>query len=153
MRLGIVVAGLALTLGCAKKDAAPDSTAAAPSAAPATPAAPTSAVRIVSPAEGDTVGPSVTIRLSGEGVTIEKASGIRVEGVGHYHLFLDAPASAENAVIPPNSNTIVHIGTGDSTYTYAALTPGPHEIIAAVGYGDHALMNTRRDTVRFVVKR
>jgi hypothetical protein len=110
-------------------------------------------VRIVSPADGDTITAATPIVMSIDGVKMEKASGIKVEGVGHLHLYLDAAPSADGMLIPPNSATIVHIGTGDSTYKYAALTPGTHEVIAVVGYGDHTLMTTRRDTVRFVVKK
>jgi hypothetical protein len=149
MRRLTAVAGLALLAACAKKDAVTDSTAAAPPAPPA----PAAGVSITSPAEGDTVGTSPTFVLSGSGLTIEKAAGTKVEGVGHYHLYLDAAPGADGVVIPPNSATIVHIGTGDSTYKYPALTPGAHEVIAVVGYGDHSLMATRRDTVRFIVKK
>jgi hypothetical protein len=148
MRQVLAVAAVALLAGCTAKEAAPDSTA---TATPAAPDAPATAVQIMSPAEGDSVGPDVEIRLTAQGVTIEKAALTRVEGFGHYHLYLDAPVSAEGAVIPPNSATVVHIGTGDSTYTYKGLAPGAHEVIAVIGYGDHSLMNTRRDTGKFVV--
>ncbi len=147
MRIMLVVAGLTMLAACGAGDAKPDSTAAV-----ALPAATPISVQIVSPAEGDTVGANVTVVLAAQGVTIEKASGIRVAGFGHFHLFLDSPPSAEDVVIPPNSDHIVHIGSGVSTHTYTALAEGAHEIIAVVGYGDHALMNTIRDTVRFVVK-
>lgn len=150
MRRLTAVAALTLLAACAKKDAAIDSTAAAP---PATPPAPTMGVRIVSPADGDTITAATPIVLSAEGVTIEKAAATKVEGVGHFHLYLDAAPGADGAVIPPNSATIVHIGSGDSTYKYPTLTPGTHEVIAVIGYGDHSLMVTRRDTVRFVVKK
>ena len=147
MRNVLVVAGLTMLAACGAGDAKPDSTATV-----ALPAATPISVQIVSPAEGDTVGATVTVVLAAQGVTIEKASGIRVAGFGHFHLFLDSPPSAEDVVIPPNSDHIVHIGSGVSTHTYTALAAGAHEVIAVVGYGDHALMNTIRDTVRFVVK-
>jgi hypothetical protein len=138
-----------LTAACAKKEApAVDTTAAA-----AMSAAPTAAVTIISPAEGDSTGPDVTVVLGKENVTIEKASGTKAEGVGHYHLFLDTAAVEDGVVIPPNSPHTVHIGTGDSTYTFKGLAAGPHEIIAVIGYGDHSAMPERRDTVRFVVKK
>jgi hypothetical protein len=153
-----VLALAALTACGGKKDAAADSAAAAaaaPAAAPtpAAPAAPTAAVRIVSPAENDSTGHDVTVTLTKEGVTIAKADGAQVEGTGHYHLFLDTIPSADGAAIPPNSKNTVHIGTGDSTYTFKGLTPGQHEIIAVIGYGNHFPMAARRDTVRFVVKK
>ncbi len=91
--------------------------------------------------------------LGKENVTIAKADGAKVEGTGHYHLFLDTAPSADSVAIPPTSAKIVHIGTGDSTYTFKGLAPGQHEIIAVIGYGDHVPMPSRRDTVRFVVKK
>lgn len=159
MNRPIVVSLLALSslAACSgSKDKAADSAAAAAAATPApapAPAAPSAAVRIVSPAEGDSTGHDVTVVLAKEGVTIAKADGAQVEGTGHYHLFLDTIPSADGAAIPPNSKHTVHIGTGDSTYTFKGLSAGPHEIIAVIGYGNHFPMTTRRDTVKFVVKR
>jgi len=159
MNRSIVVTVLALSAVAAcsgAKDKAADSAAAAAAAAPApapAPAAPTAAVRIVTPAEGDSTGHDVTVVLSKEGVTIAKADGAQVEGTGHYHLFLDTIPSADGAAIPPNSKNTVHIGTGDSTYTFKGLAAGPHEIIAVIGYGNHFPMAARRDTVKFVVKK
>jgi hypothetical protein len=138
---------LALVLACGgEKPPAADTT-------PAAPPVPNAAVQIMSPADGDTTMSDVTIVLGKEGVTIEKASGVRADGVGHHHLFLDTAAVAEGEVIPPTSGKVVHIGTGDSTYTFKGLSAGPHEVIAVIGYGDHAAMPGRRDTVRFVVRR
>jgi hypothetical protein len=156
----VTVLALAAVAACAgKKDAAADSAAAAAAApaaapaAPATPAAPTAGVVIVSPKEGDSTGHDVTVVMTKEGgLTIAKADSKQVEGVGHYHLFLDTIPSAEGQAIPPNSKNTVHIGTGDSTYTFKGLAAGKHQIIAVVGYGNHIPMTARRDTVNFVVK-
>jgi hypothetical protein len=156
----VTVLGLAAMAACAgKKDAAADSAAAAAAATPAaaapaaTPAAPTAGVKIVSPAKGDSTGHDVTVVLTKVGgVTIAKADGGQVEGTGHYHLFLDTIPSAEGQPIPPNSKNTVHIGTGDSTYTFKGLKPGPHQLIAVIGYGNHVPMAAGRDTVNFVVK-
>ena len=153
----VSLAAIALA-ACEKKAATNDSSAAAASAAAAAPAAPAApamaGVAIVSPKEGDSTGADVTVVLSKEGpVTIEKANSTKVEGVGHYHLFLDTAVVAEGVVIPPTTKHMVHIGTGDSTYTYKGLTPGQHQIIAVIGYGDHSAMAARRDTVQFVVKK
>lgn len=158
-----LLAVAALTLvACEKKGAGADSSAAA-AAASAPPAAmdttkampaPAAAVVIVSPKDGDTTGADVTVKLTKEGpVAIEKASGTKAEGVGHYHLFLDTAVVADGVVIPPTTKHMVHIGTGDSTYTFKGLTPGQHQIIAVIGYGDHSTMPARRDTVQFVVKK
>ena len=156
-----VAALAALTLtACEKKAATNDSAAAAANAPAATPApapaaaAPTAGVTIVSPKDNDSTGADVTVVLSKEGpVSIEKASGTKAEGVGHYHLFLDTAVVADGQVIPPATKHMVHIGTGDSTYTFKGLTPGQHEIVAVIGYGDHSAMAAKRDTVKFVVKK
>ena len=141
---------LALAMACGgEKTPPPDST---PAAEPVS-QTPNAAVTIISPAEGDTTGSDVTIVLGKEGVTIEKASGVRSDGIGHHHLFLDTTAVADGQVIPPTSSRVAHIGTGDSTYTFKGLSPGAHQVVAAIGYGDHTAMSTRRDTVRFVVRR
>jgi uncharacterized protein DUF4399 len=165
MRNLIVPALVAITLasGC-KKEGTPSAdtqkaaSAGATTSASATPApsaAPSSAnagVTITSPAKGATTGKDVRVTLQAQGVTIAKADGKKVEGVGHYHLFLDTIPTADNVPIPPTSKKIVHIGTGDSTYTFKGLSAGPHTIIAVIGYGDHTPMPGRRDTVNFTVK-
>jgi hypothetical protein len=148
----VIAIALVVVAACAKKEAATTDSAATPPPAPPPAPTPTAAATIVSPAEGDSTGADVTIVLSKEGVTIEKANSTRVEGVGHFHLFLDTPPSADSAPIPPTSKTIVHIGTGDSTFTFKGLAPGQHEVIAVIGYGDHVPMSSRRDTVHFIVK-
>ena len=111
------------------------------------------AVTIISPSKGATTGTDVLVTLRARGVTIAKADGKKVEGVGHHHLFLDTIPTAENLAIPPTSAKIVHIGTGDSTFTFRAVAPGQHRIIAVIGYGDHTPMAAGRDTVTFTVKK
>ena len=110
-------------------------------------------VTITSPAKGATTGTDVRVTLHATGVTIAKADGKKVENVGHYHLFLDTIPTADNVPIPPTSAKIIHIGTGDSTFTFKALAPGQHRIIAVIGYGDHSPMPVGRDTVTFTVKK
>jgi hypothetical protein len=134
--------------------AAGATTAAATTPAPsATPAASNAGVTITSPAKGATTGKDVIVTLHADGVTIAKADWKKVDGIGHYHLFLDTIPTPDNAPIPPTSKKIVHIGTGDSTYTFKGLAAGPHTIIAVIGYGDHSPMPGRRDTVNFTVKK
>ncbi|MEP7343873.1 MAG: DUF4399 domain-containing protein [Gemmatimonadaceae bacterium] len=140
---------LVLAMACAEKKAGDaDSAVVAPSMT-----APPAEVTIVSPAEGDTTPADVTVLLRSSGVSIEKASGTQADGVGHYHFFVDTVATVEGALIPPTTSRTIHIGTGDSTYTIKGLTPGPHEVIALIGFGDHIAMPSTRDTVHFVVKK
>ncbi|HZI42390.1 MAG TPA: DUF4399 domain-containing protein [Gemmatimonadaceae bacterium] len=157
MRHSFVVALLAVAaISACKTDRAPgtDTTRSAPTTAQAgASAAPAAAgVRITSPARGATTGKDVTVTMQAQGVTIAKADSKKVEGVGHFHLFLDTIPTADNVRIPPTSAKIVHIGTGDSTFTFKGLSAGPHTIIAVIGYGDHSPMPGRRDTVNITVK-
>ena len=163
MRHVIVRALIAITIATAcKKEGTPssDTQRAAPPAGATTAASTPSAspapsnagVTVTSPAKGATTGKDVTVTMHAEGVTIAKADGKKVEGIGHYHLFLDTIPTPDNVPIPPTSKKIVHIGTGDSTYTFKGLSAGPHTIIAVIGYGNHSPMPGRRDTVNFTVK-
>lgn len=144
----LAVTLLAMSTACAEK-APPNADSTTALAATAAPAA---TVTIVSPAEGDTTGVDVSVLLHSSGVIIEKASGSRADGIGHYHLFVDTVATPEGSVIPPTTSHTIHIGSGDSTFTVKGLTPGAHELIAVLGFGDHTAMPSRRDTVRFVVR-
>ena len=152
--LAFTLIAVAAVTGC-KKEGTPASdtpaTAAAGRSSAARPAR-TAAVTITSPADGATTGRDVTVRLHAEGVTIAKSDGAKVEGVGHYHLFLDTMPTPNGTVIPPTTKQVVHIGSGDSTFTFKGLTPGQHRIIAVIGYGDHSAMPGTRDTVNVVVK-
>ena len=137
------------------KTAAADTTKAAPVGGDTTKAPPVAmpTVTIVSPAENDSTGPDVPVVLSHANVSIAKADSKRAEGTGHFHLFLDTIPAMDTMPIPPTSKQIVHIGTGDSTFTFKGLKPGPHTIIAVLGYGNHvAMMPETTDTVHFVVK-
>ena len=155
--LALVLPLVALAACGEKKAATPDSATTAAATPPATPAAAaapaTPTVIIVKPAEGDSTGHDVTVQLSSKNVTIAKADAKKVEGTGHYHLFLDTIPTMDTLPIPPTTKQIVHIGTGDSTYTFTGVPAGPHRIIAVIGYGNHVPMPQVTDTVNFVVKK
>jgi hypothetical protein len=111
-------------------------------------------VVILTPAEGDTVGPEVHVTLGATGVTVEMADNSQEEGQGHHHLFLDTDVTAADAPIPPTTAQIIHLGTGAAEHHLAGLTPGPHRLIAVFAYGNHIPMaGTATDTVNFVVRR
>lgn len=108
---------------------------------------------IVSPADGDTVGPEVRVTLRAEGVHVVPADGMRVLGQGHHHLFVDTDPTPAGLPIPAGVPGIVHIGTGDSAWTLSGLAPGAHRLIAVLAYGDHVPMTgVAPDTVRIVVR-
>ena len=116
-------------------------------------------VTILTPAEGDTVGPDIRVTLGVTGITIEQANNLHEDGKGHHHLLLDTTLVALDAPIPPTSQAqaarqFVHLGTGAAEHTFTGVAPGPHRIIAVVAYGDHIPMaGTMTDTVNVVVRR
>lgn len=126
-----------------------------PSAAPAKPsAAPAVHVRILEPSEGDTVfGSSVHVRVEAEGIEIAPAAEHR-EGTAHHHLFLDMDLGALDTAIPAGLPYIIHLGKGQSEYTFEGIVPGPHRLIAVLADPNHvALRPLVVDTVRFTVQR
>lgn len=85
---------------------------------------------------GDVMGTSVTVRLSVTGFPVVPA-GDMTPRTGHHHLFLDADLTAPDEPIPTIPGQIVHLGTGDSTYTFEDLSIGQHRLIAVVADGAH----------------
>jgi hypothetical protein len=107
-------------------------------AAPALPttAAPASAeVYIISPADGATVGPEVTVRFGLKGMGVAPA-GVVKENTGHHHLLVDVkdlPAAGQP--IPADARHI-HFG-GGQTQTTLKLTPGTHTLQLELGDANH----------------
>ncbi|MDT8342304.1 MAG: DUF4399 domain-containing protein [Longimicrobiales bacterium] len=112
-----------------------------------------SVVRIVSPAQGDTVaGPDVTITLDVSGVHIVPA-GDTTPGTGHHHLYLDADLTPAGQPVPAVPGSIVHMGDASTRYTFTGVAPGEHRVVAVVGDGVHVpLQPWVVDTVVFVVR-
>lgn len=109
-------------------------------------------VSITEPADGSTVtGPRVTVRLA-TNVPIVQA-GDMTPGTGHHHLFLDGDLSPEGAPIPTVPGAVVHMGNGASEFTFDAVAPGRHRLIAVVADGAHVpLVPPVVDTVFFTVQ-
>lgn len=118
---------------------------------PAPPTEP-AASQILSPAEGDTVGPDFVVRLSVAGAQAVPATGIRIEGEGHHHLFVDADLPPADSVIPKTEG-IYHLGSGADTLRLTGLAPGSHRIITRFAYGNHVPMtNVATDTIWVLVE-
>jgi hypothetical protein len=109
-------------------------------------------VSILEPADGSTVtGPALTVRLA-TNVPIVQA-GDMTPGTGHHHLFLDGDLSPEGEPIPAVPGTVVHLGNGASEFTFDAVSPGRHRLIALVADGAHfPLVPFVVDTVMFTVQ-
>lgn len=147
---------LVLAAACGgEPDAEPGDTGEAPAAETAPPetAEADRRVEIVAPADGDTLdaGP-VTVQLAAHGFEVVPA-GDMTPNSGHHHLFLDRDVSPTGEPIPTEEGYIVHMGTGASEFTFEAVEPGEHRLIAVVGDAVHVPVDPPlADTVRFVVR-
>ncbi len=111
------------------------------------------AVRIDAPRSGSTVtGTAVTVRLKATGIRIVPASGLKVDGEAHHHVFVDADLTPADSAIP-KTGQIYHLGSGADTLRLEGLAPGAHRLIAVLAWGNHVpVAGARTDTVRFTVK-
>lgn len=110
------------------------------------------ASHILSPADGDTVSSEFLVRLSVTGAQVVPATGLRVEGEGHHHVFVDADLTPVDSVIPKTEG-IYHIGSGADSLRVQGLAPGSHRIITRFAYGDHVPMpGVATDTIWVVVR-
>jgi hypothetical protein len=113
---------------------------------------PPAIVRIVEPAEGAVVsGPSVRVVLAADGVEIAPAADLR-RGTAHHHLFLDSDVTAPGDTIPAGVTGILHLGRGQTEFTFDSLAPGAHRIIAVLADPWHVpLPNAATDTLTVTV--
>jgi len=147
----LLASGLALCLvlaACGGSDSGEDETM----QEPAIVTTPSHTVTILEPADGSTVeGPRVTVRLA---TTVPLAqAGDMTPGTGHHHIFLDGDLSPEGAPIPAVPGTVVHLGDASSEFTFDAVSPGRHRIIAVMADFAHVpLAPPVVDTVFFTVE-
>jgi hypothetical protein len=110
---------------------------------------PTAAIE--SPTEGETVTGAVRVTLSAVNVEIAAAAENR-PGTAHHHLFLDVDVTPPGVAIPMAAEGIVHLGRGQTEWTYDSLARGPHRVIAVLAGPDHVpLRKGAADTVNFIV--
>ncbi len=108
-------------------------------------------VTITSPAEGEVITGAVRVTLAAQHVEIAPAADER-PGTGHHHLFLDRDPTPATDTIPAGVTGIIHLGRGQTEFTFDSLAPGPHRIIAVLAdHGHVPLRRARTDTVAFVV--
>lgn len=92
-------------------------------------------VYIISPKDGATVSPDVTVRFGLKGMGVAPA-GVAREHTGHHHLLVDVkelPAAGQP--IPTDDNHI-HFG-GGQTETTLKLKPGMHSLQLELGDANH----------------
>lgn len=109
------------------------------------------AVRIVSPANGDTVSQPFTVSLEAIGVELAPA-GTMDEGKGHHHLVIDIDVPPDSLPLPP-APVVIHMGDASSERVIEGLKPGTHRIIAVLADGAHVPMTSvKQDTITVVVR-
>lgn len=103
-------------------------------------------VEILSPMPLSFVGDSLTVQFGAFGATVVPATGTRVEGEVHHHLFVDVDVTPEGEPVPKGEG-IYHLGTGADSVRIA-LAPGRHRLIAVLAWGDHVpVAGATRDTI------
>lgn len=130
---GVVLAGAVLLVAACSRPAPPG-------------------VRVVEPAEGAVLaGPSVRVVLEATGIEIAPAAEQRA-GTAHHHLFLDTDLTAPADTIPAGVTGILHLGRGQTEFTFEGVTPGQHRVIAVLADPWHIpTKSAATDTVRFTV--
>jgi hypothetical protein len=110
-------------------------------------------VTIVSPQNGSFLtGPSVHVVVAAQGIEIAPAAEHRV-GTAHHHLFLDADVTSPDVPIPGGLAGIVHLGKGQSEYTFDNVSSGSHRLIDVLADPDHVPLKPMvADTVQFTVQ-
>ncbi len=109
------------------------------------------AVHIVEPASGAVLpGPAVRVVLEATGIEIAPVAEHRA-GTAHNHLFLDVDVSPAHEPIPGGPG-VVHLGGGQTEFTFDSVAPGRHRLIAVLGDPKHVpIENAATDTVMFTV--
>jgi len=96
----------------------------APAASAADPAA--AEVYIITPADGETVPPTFTVRFGLKGMGVAPA-GVDKEGTGHHHLLIDVDELPPLDRPLPMTDNVRHFG-GGQTETEVTLPPGEHTL-------------------------
>ncbi len=122
----LAVLGMALALGVLI------TTSQAP--LPKTPSAPGSSVYIISPADGETVPKTFSVKFGLQGMGIAPA-GIPFENTGHHHLLVDVDEQPDMDIPLPATEQIIHFGKGQTETVVTLDQPGEHTL--QLIFGDH----------------
>lgn len=95
--------------------------------------APKASTYIISPADGETVGQTFTVKFGLQGMGVAPAGVVR-EGTGHHHLLIDVDELPAMNKSLPSTDHIRHFG-GGQTETTLTLKPGKHTLQLILG--DH----------------
>lgn len=92
-------------------------------------------VYIISPADGATVGPDVTVRFGLADMGVAPA-GVEKEHTGHHHLLIDVATLPASGQPIPSDEHHKHFG-GGQTETVLHLPPGTHTLQLELGDASH----------------
>jgi hypothetical protein len=96
---------------------------------------------VTSPAADAEVAWPAKVALAAEGVTIEPVGDAQVHaGAGHYHVMVDTECVKKGNAIP-NDAAHIHFGSGATTLTLGAITPGKHDLCVQVADGTHIALD------------
>jgi uncharacterized protein DUF4399 len=109
------------------------------------------AATIQSPEEGWMGSGPVKVTMAATGTTIAPVAEAR-EGGSHFHLFLNVDPTAEGQAIPSGNPAIIHLGGGQSEYTFEGLTAGNYRLIVVLADNAHVpLVGQKTDTLNIMV--
>jgi hypothetical protein len=109
------------------------------------------APRILEPSNGAELDPGpLRVVLEADNITIVPA-GDMTPNSGHHHLFLNADGTAEGQPVPADQTGVIHLGQGQSEYTFENVVPGEYTLIALIGDATHMVIPQVADTVTFTV--
>ena len=100
-------------------------------ALPKSKSAPGAKVYIISPANGETVGKTFSVKFGLQGMGIAPA-GIKFDNTGHHHLLVDVTELPDLNKPLPATDNILHFGKGQ-TETTLTLEPGTHTLQLVLG--------------------
>ncbi|MCS1407773.1 MAG: hypothetical protein M2R45_00933 [Verrucomicrobia subdivision 3 bacterium] len=100
-------------------------------ALPKSKSAPGAKTYIISPANGEMVGTTFTVKFGLQGMGIAPA-GIKFDNTGHHHLLIDVEELPDLNKPLPATDNILHYGKGQ-TETTLTLKPGSHSLQLVLG--------------------
>ena len=100
-------------------------------ALPKSKSAPGAKVYIISPAHGETVGKTFTVKFGLQGMGIAPA-GIKFDNTGHHPLLVDVDEMPDLNKPLPATEHVLHYGKGQ-TETTLTLEPGSHTLQLVLG--------------------
>jgi hypothetical protein len=106
---------------------------------------------IDAPADGWMGSLPLTFNLTASGTTIAAVADQR-SGGAHFHLFVNTDLSPDGEPIPAGQPNVIHLGGGQTSYTFDSLPAGNYRVILVLGDNAHVpLPGQKTDTVNFMV--